>query len=217
MIKYKSGTHQTKTKINVDDRTMSMKFVDIIVKFNIFYAKKHLMEEHSIFQIDLLSELVDETYSKLFSADFPSLFDFDDTYTYDTSIDTHICSVYAKIEAAFQVDIISDSSIDTHLCIVSAYEALDIPTTWTKSSIEQPPSLEFKSLHDTLKYAFLESNEKSPVIISSKLPNHEKKHKKEIWGTLVGIPGITLSMSMHKILLKDGAKVVRYPKDGLTP
>lgn len=66
-------------KIDVDDGTISMEFGDITVKFNIFYAKKHPMEEHFVFQIELLYELVDETYSKLFSTDFPSLV-FDDTY-----------------------------------------------------------------------------------------------------------------------------------------
>ncbi|XP_050875009.1 uncharacterized protein LOC127078612 [Lathyrus oleraceus] len=90
----------TKTKIDVDDGTMSMEFGDIIAKFNIFDDMKHPMEEHSVFHIELLSEFVDHTYSDLFSADFSSLSDFDDTYYYDSCTNTNICSVCAEIEVA---------------------------------------------------------------------------------------------------------------------
>ena len=38
-----------------------------------------------------------------------------------------------------------------------------------------------------------------------------KKHKKAIGWTLVDIPGISPSTCMHKILLEDGAKLVRQP------
>lgn len=40
-----------KTKIDVGDGTMFMEFGDIIVKFNIFYAMKHPMEDNFIFHI----------------------------------------------------------------------------------------------------------------------------------------------------------------------
>ena len=38
------------------------------------------LEEHSVFQIDLISEIVDDTCSDLFASDFPSLSGFDDVY-----------------------------------------------------------------------------------------------------------------------------------------
>lgn len=60
----------TKTKIDVDDGRMSMEFGDIIVKFNIFDAMKHPMEESYVFHIELLSGLVNDTYFELLS-DFP--------------------------------------------------------------------------------------------------------------------------------------------------
>ncbi|XP_050889432.1 uncharacterized protein LOC127094666 [Lathyrus oleraceus] len=52
-----------KTKIYVDDGTMSMEFGDIVTKFNFFDAMKQPLEEHSIFHIELISELVDDTFS----------------------------------------------------------------------------------------------------------------------------------------------------------
>ena len=69
-----------KTKIDVDDGTMSMEFGDIVAKFNIFYAMKHPLEEHSVFHIELISGLIDDTYSELFSIDFLSLSGFGDVY-----------------------------------------------------------------------------------------------------------------------------------------
>ncbi|CAJ2663828.1 unnamed protein product [Trifolium pratense] len=79
-----------KTKIDVYDGTMSMEFGDIVVKFNIFDAMKHPLEEHSVFYMDLVSELVGETCPEFFSADFPSLSDF------DSCTNTNLCSEIAS-------------------------------------------------------------------------------------------------------------------------
>ncbi|GJW51042.1 reverse transcriptase domain-containing protein [Tanacetum coccineum] len=46
--------------------------------------------------------------------------------------------------------------------------------TETKSSIEEPPELELKDLPSHLEYAFLEENDKLPVIIAKGLKNDEK-------------------------------------------
>ncbi|XP_050916114.1 uncharacterized protein LOC127131226 [Lathyrus oleraceus] len=106
-----------------------------------------------------------------------------------------------------------------------AIEALDIPIVPNTSSIEQPPSLELKQLPENLKYAYLDSNEKLPVIISSNLDFDQeskffqvlRKHKKVIGWTLADIPGISPSMCMHRILLEDGCKTVRQPYRRLNP
>ena len=44
-----------------------------------------------------------------------------------------------------------------------------------------------------------------------------KKHKKVIGWTLAGIPSISPSTCMHRILLEDGAKPVRLPQRRLNP
>lgn len=44
-----------------------------------------------------------------------------------------------------------------------------------------------------------------------------KKHNKTIGLILVDIPGISLSMGIHKILFKDGEKSVRHPQRRLNP
>ncbi|RDX81522.1 hypothetical protein CR513_37770, partial [Mucuna pruriens] len=49
-----------RTKIDVHARMLSMEFGDTLVQFNIFKAVKHPTEDHSLFRIYLIDELVDE-------------------------------------------------------------------------------------------------------------------------------------------------------------
>ncbi|RDX97475.1 hypothetical protein CR513_19748, partial [Mucuna pruriens] len=49
-----------KTKIDVHARTLLMEFGNTLVQFNIFEAMKHPIEDHSLFGIDLIDELVEE-------------------------------------------------------------------------------------------------------------------------------------------------------------
>ncbi|RDX98628.1 hypothetical protein CR513_18417, partial [Mucuna pruriens] len=49
-----------RTKIDVHTGTLSMEFGDTLVQFNIFEAMKHPTEDHSLFGIDLINELIKE-------------------------------------------------------------------------------------------------------------------------------------------------------------
>ncbi|RDX75908.1 hypothetical protein CR513_44161, partial [Mucuna pruriens] len=51
-----------RTKIDVHVKTLSMEFGDTLVQFNIFEAMKHPTEDHSLFGIDLIDELVEEYF-----------------------------------------------------------------------------------------------------------------------------------------------------------
>ncbi|RDX74877.1 hypothetical protein CR513_45311, partial [Mucuna pruriens] len=51
-----------RTKIDVHAGTLSMEFGDTLVQFNIFEAMKHPIEDHSLFGIDLIYELVEEYF-----------------------------------------------------------------------------------------------------------------------------------------------------------
>ncbi|RDY07512.1 hypothetical protein CR513_08361, partial [Mucuna pruriens] len=51
-----------KTKIDVHAGTLSMEFGDTLVQFNIFEAMKHPTEDHSLFGIDIMEELVEEYF-----------------------------------------------------------------------------------------------------------------------------------------------------------
>ncbi|RDX76342.1 hypothetical protein CR513_43670, partial [Mucuna pruriens] len=51
-----------KTKLDVHAGTLSMEFGDTLVQFNIFKAMKHPTEDHSVFSINLIDELVEEYF-----------------------------------------------------------------------------------------------------------------------------------------------------------
>ncbi|GJX37628.1 reverse transcriptase domain-containing protein [Tanacetum coccineum] len=83
-----------------------------------------------------------------------------------------------------------------------------------KSSIEEPPELELKDLPSHLEYAFLEENDKLPVIIAKGLKNDQKEalinvlksHKRAIAWKITDIKGIDPRFCTHKILMEDDCK-----------
>nr|GEV90461.1 hypothetical protein [Tanacetum cinerariifolium] len=80
-----------------------------------------------------------------------------------------------------------------------------------KSSIDEPLEVELKDLHPHLEYAFLEGDDKFPVIITKDLSVKEKtalitvlkSHKRAISWKLSGINGIDPEFCTHKILMEE--------------
>ncbi|GJZ24157.1 reverse transcriptase domain-containing protein [Tanacetum coccineum] len=86
--------------------------------------------------------------------------------------------------------------------------------TEAKSSIEEPPELELKDLPSHLEYAYLEENNKLPVIIAKGLNDNEKdallkvlkSHKRAIAWKITNIKGIDPRFCTQKILMEDDYK-----------
>nr|GEU53697.1 reverse transcriptase domain-containing protein, chloroplastic [Tanacetum cinerariifolium] len=80
-----------------------------------------------------------------------------------------------------------------------------------KSSIDEPPEVELKDLPPHLEYAFLEGDDKLPVIIANDLSVEEKialitvlkSHKRAIAWKLSDIKGIDPEFFTHKILMEE--------------
>nr|GEV07063.1 reverse transcriptase domain-containing protein [Tanacetum cinerariifolium] len=80
-----------------------------------------------------------------------------------------------------------------------------------KSSIDEPLAVEIKDLHPHLEYAFLEGDDKLPVIISKDLSVEEnialitvlKSHKRSIAWKLSDIKGIDPEFCTHKFLMEE--------------
>ncbi|GJW53471.1 reverse transcriptase domain-containing protein [Tanacetum coccineum] len=89
-------------------------------------------------------------------------------------------------------------------------EAL-LNTKTVKSSIDEPPEVELKDLPPHLEYAFLEGDDKLPVIIVKDLKDEEKaalikvlkSHKRAIAWKLSDIKGVDLEFCTHKILMEE--------------
>ncbi|GKC36205.1 reverse transcriptase domain-containing protein [Tanacetum coccineum] len=83
-----------------------------------------------------------------------------------------------------------------------------------KSLIDEPPEVELKDLPPHLEYAFLEGDNKLPVIIAKDLSVEEKaalikvlkSHKRAIAWKLSDIKGINLEFCTHKILMEEDYK-----------
>ncbi|GJX09321.1 reverse transcriptase domain-containing protein [Tanacetum coccineum] len=97
--------------------------------------------------------------------------------------------------------------------------------TEAKSSIEEPPELELKDLPSHLEYAFLEENDKLPIIIAKGLKNDEKdallkvlkSHKRAIAWKITDIKGIKPRFCTHKILIEDDYKPTFQGKETVYP
>nr|GEV77855.1 reverse transcriptase domain-containing protein [Tanacetum cinerariifolium] len=83
-----------------------------------------------------------------------------------------------------------------------------------KSSIEEPPKVELKYLLSHLEYAYLEENDKLPVIISKDLKDDEKEallnvlksHKRATARKITDIKGIDPRFFTHKLLMDEDFK-----------
>nr|GEZ18182.1 hypothetical protein [Tanacetum cinerariifolium] len=83
-----------------------------------------------------------------------------------------------------------------------------------KSSVDKPPEVELKDLPPYLEYAFLEGENKLPVIIAKELGEEEKaalikvlkSHKRAIASKLSDIQGINPEFCTHKILMEEDYK-----------
>ncbi|GJW42403.1 reverse transcriptase domain-containing protein [Tanacetum coccineum] len=83
-----------------------------------------------------------------------------------------------------------------------------------KPSVEEPPELELKDLPSHLEYAYLEENDKLPVIIAKGLKDNEKdallkvlkSYKRAIAWKITDIKGIDPHFCTHKILMEDDYK-----------
>ncbi|XP_027337195.1 uncharacterized protein LOC113850871 [Abrus precatorius] len=163
----------TRTKIDVHSGILSMEFGDDVMHFNIFESMKHPTELHSVYHVDIIDLLVDE-YSDALIDDYSC-----------TCTSVELCKVCAEIDEFLLGD--NDVSLDDAtgadlgsfgLITTSTHTPNTAPTcaaadldvsTRTVPSIVQPPILELKPLPKHLKYAFLEANDKLPVIVSADL------------------------------------------------
>ncbi|GJU84766.1 reverse transcriptase domain-containing protein [Tanacetum coccineum] len=101
------------------------------------------------------------------------------------------------------------SFLKTERALIDVYEAKT-----DKSSVDEPLEVELKDLPPHLEYAFLEGDNKLPVIIAKDLSVEEKaalikvlkSHKRAIAWKLSDIKGINPEFCTHKILIEEDYK-----------
>ncbi|GJU67600.1 reverse transcriptase domain-containing protein [Tanacetum coccineum] len=146
--------------------------------------------------------LIEEADSFLALEDDPTSPEVDPTY-YDPEGDILLLEAILNSEPLppLQGNYFPDNRKDLKIC----------EANHENSSVNEPPELELKDLPPHLEYAFLEGDDKLPVIIAKDLKNEEKaalievlkSHKRAIAWKLSDIKGINPEFCTHKILMEE--------------
>ncbi|XP_071920785.1 uncharacterized protein [Coffea arabica] len=158
----------TRTKIDVNEGTLSMEFDGKIVNFNIFETMKYPDETNSVYALSVVEPIVQE------------IFELDGVDALTVALAKHL-----ELRATPDVELSDElyravGALHSLPPISPRYEftSVFVPETQAKllPSIMQGPELELKSLPKHLKYVFLGDNETLPVIISAHLsPGQEDR------------------------------------------
>ncbi|RDY13924.1 Retrovirus-related Pol polyprotein, partial [Mucuna pruriens] len=188
----------------------------------------HPIEDHSLFGINLIDELVEEFFQLDCSSEQIS----------NLAEDTELigCLGSPKEEADYdkvwEVHNLSNSENDnidladlTHLVPNPIQTGQPDLKVSIDSSSSLPPPMELKPFPGHLKYAYLDTKQQLPVIIASNLPEEQedkllsflRQHKKEIGWKLSDLPRINPSICMDRILMEEEIKPIRQQQRRMNP
>ncbi|RDY09177.1 hypothetical protein CR513_06491, partial [Mucuna pruriens] len=194
-----------KTKTDVHVGTLSMEFGDTLVQFNIFEAMKDPTEDHSLFGINLLEEIVEE-YFQLNSSS-------EDNEKFFGSTDATSCLGVANEEADHEEVQDLPNPEDDHSDIVD----LDF-------EVELSELLNQVCNQEHSKRTKEAAVKQLPVIIVNNLHQEQDKllevlrqHNKAMGWKLVDLPGIKPSICMHRIMMEEEIKPIRQQQRRLNP
>ncbi|RDX80656.1 hypothetical protein CR513_38774, partial [Mucuna pruriens] len=227
-----------RTKIDVHAGTLSMEFGDTLVQFNIFEAMKHPTEDHSLFGIDIIDELVEE-YLQLDSCskdirdfagstnsyleadhdevqDFP---DFEDNHddTVDLVFEVELTELLDQVCYLESTKCTNNAEVRVTETKKPSHAHQTDPRSLAEKSPLSPPPLELKPLPSHLKYAYLDKEQQLPVIIANNLHQEQedkllevlRQYKRAIGWKLSDLPSINPSICMHRILMEEEVKPIR--------
>ncbi|GJT37633.1 reverse transcriptase domain-containing protein [Tanacetum coccineum] len=141
--------------------------------------------------------------------------EIDEFLEHDDSIPPGVDGIYdSEGDTVYLEELLSVINSDPNLPPSPVCE-INVPEK-VKSSCEDPPDLELKDLPSHLEYAFLEGDDKLPVIIAKNLKDEDKtalikvlkSHKRAIAWKISDIKGIDPQFCTHKILMEENAKPV---------
>ncbi|RDX71947.1 hypothetical protein CR513_48633, partial [Mucuna pruriens] len=193
-----------RTKIDVHAGTLSMEFGDTLVQFNIFKTMKHPIEDHSLFGIDNIEELVEEYFqpnscseevedfagiaesSSCLETDYDEVQEFPDSEgdysdVADLAFENELIELLNQV--CYSKTSKSTNNAESEAEVMSAHLVSsqdEAGQTDSSPLIEKsplpPPPMELKPLPSHLKYAYLDKEQQLPVIIANNL-YHEQEEK----------------------------------------
>ncbi|GJZ39868.1 reverse transcriptase domain-containing protein [Tanacetum coccineum] len=178
-----------RTLIDVYEGEITLRVDNEAVTFNLDQTMKYSStNDKSVNRIDIIDEICEEYVPELLgfpsndfssgnptstSEPFTSEFTLEeiDAYLYDKSI-----SLESDHDDWIREDIyVLEQLLNDDPFQLPPMDLKQSEVTEAKSSIEEPPELELKDLPSHLEYAFLEENDKLPVIIAKGLKNDQKE------------------------------------------
>jgi hypothetical protein len=200
--------------INCRNGLMKLSFGHMTLEVNIFNIGKQIFEDEDCEVVNWIDAVVQEQFTKTYHSDplDSCLLNFSDG---DSSIGSNIANVCSLL----------DSQVMELNCWKPRFEELPKSENKALPSSVAIPKLELKQLPSGLKYAFLESGDTFPVVISSilnmdqegKLVELLRKHKTAIGWTIADIKGISPLICTHRINFEDEVKASRQPQRRLNP
>uniref|UniRef100_A0A2N9HWI1 RNA-directed DNA polymerase n=1 Tax=Fagus sylvatica TaxID=28930 RepID=A0A2N9HWI1_FAGSY len=200
--------------INCRNGLMKLSFGHMTLEVNIFNIGKQIFEDEDCEVVNWIDAVVQEQFTKTYHSDplDSCLLNFSDS---DSSIGSNIANVCSLL----------DSQVMELNCWKPRFEELPKSENKALPSSVAIPKLELKQLPSGLKYAFLESGDTFPVVISSilnmdqegKLVELLRKHKTAIGWTIADIKGISPLICTHRINFEDEVKASRQPQRRLNP
>ncbi|GKA47885.1 reverse transcriptase domain-containing protein [Tanacetum coccineum] len=163
---------------------------------------------------DLMIDSRSPSFTSFEGSDF-LMEEIDAFLEHDDSIPPGVDGIYdSEGDTVYLEELLSVINSDPNLPTSPVCE-INVPEE-IKSSCEDLPDLELKDLPSHLKYAFLEGDDKLPVIIAKNLKDEDKialikvlkSHKRAIAWKISNIKGIDPQFCTHNILMEENAKPV---------
>ncbi|XP_074311480.1 uncharacterized protein LOC141647254 [Silene latifolia] len=211
------------TKIDVSSGRLTMEFEGDKIEYSIHEAMKYPSKTSSLCFLEIFEPIVQTVY-ELCKVDALNVVLTNGLVGEDTGYALS-CDLQETINDLEENPPMEEWEEKEEIRKAAENSHQQLPKEKPVPSIVKPPIVELKPLPSHLKYAFLESEETLPVIISSKLTKEQeealirvlKQHKEAIGWTMADIKGISPTLCMHRIFLEDEANPVRQPQRRLNP
>ncbi|RVW59104.1 Retrovirus-related Pol polyprotein from transposon 412 [Vitis vinifera] len=188
--------------INCRNGVMQLTFGNMTLELNIFHlCKRHLHpeEEEGLEEVCLINTLVEEHCDKNLEESLNESIEVLEEGLPEPSDVLAIMSPWRRREEILPLFNKEDSQ---------------------GAAMEDPPKLVLKPLPVDLKYAYLEEDEKCPVVVSSTFTSDQedsllgvlRKCKKAIGWQISNLKGISPLVCTHHIYMEEDAKLVRQPQ-----
>ncbi|GKB48255.1 reverse transcriptase domain-containing protein [Tanacetum coccineum] len=214
LILGRSFLRTARALIDVHGEQMTIRHDDQSVTFKVEYVQEVLEISESgnpTSTSDLMVDSRSPSFTSFGGSDF-IMEEIDEFLEHDDSIPPGVDGIYdSEGDTVYLEELLSVINSDPNLPPSPVCE-INVPNK-IKSSCEDPPDLELKDLPSHLEYAFLEGDDKLPVIIAKNLKDEDKtalikvlkSHKHAIAWKISDIKGIDPQFCTHKILMEENA------------